>query len=223
MSDRELYADNFGKLAKLYYDGNFGTASKSELDLLMFHFFYENECSKVKGKSGSLNKVSDYAIAVKLGITPQRVHALREKSELRYPRDDYDWKEEMKNLISEGKIVSDGVFICLSISNPRLYHEVEDFVEQKGGVVSYDNNSRVMKISPEIYVEVFKRCTNKTEKEIMNVLKKKLHENEELRKKLEKKGILPVLQENLGIGDIVSVFTSAGPLLYQVCQIVSSV
>lgn len=210
----EKQAENFRQLAKLYYEGNFGTVQKSEIDLLMFHFFYEEKCRETKDRTGSYNTVSDYTLAVELGVTPQRVRALREKVELRYPSKDFDWKKEVKSLISAGKIVKDGEFLCFSVPNPRLFHEIENFVEQNKGVVSYDNNGKVMKVMPLAYVEILKECTGKDEKQIVAALKENLKDNADLAKALTEKGIVKTISECASfVGNIATVLITVGPLL----------
>lgn len=70
---------NFDKLAEHYYNTNFGTVPKSDIDLLMFSFYLDHliiECSD-KDFVLDYNKASDYVISKTLGITQQKVKNLK--------------------------------------------------------------------------------------------------------------------------------------------------
>ena len=57
---------------------NFGTLSKSEFDLMLFHYYLGNKQEEVGSRY-----VSDYDIGRDLGLTIQRVRSLRERDALK--------------------------------------------------------------------------------------------------------------------------------------------
>ena len=80
-------AKMFDEITAHYYNHNFGSFSKSDIDLLMFKFFLEKEIENNVNGDNLLdyNSVSDYEISKKLGITQQRVRTLKIKKQLIYP------------------------------------------------------------------------------------------------------------------------------------------
>ena len=81
MGYKELFKNepSFMKIAEHYYDKNFGTMSKSEMDLLMFYLLYQ------RMKEVNEHAPSDFELAKILGITNKRVRNMIEKMELKYP------------------------------------------------------------------------------------------------------------------------------------------
>ena len=80
-------ADAFDRIAEKYYFNNFGTFSKSEIDLLMFDIYLEQSIinNKLNTNLVNYNAVSDYKMARNLGITPQRIRNLKIKKQYVYP------------------------------------------------------------------------------------------------------------------------------------------
>jgi len=60
---------------KEYIDKGFGTISKKEIDLLVFHLLSE---------LADLDKISNYNLALKLKLTPTKIKNLRFERRLKY-------------------------------------------------------------------------------------------------------------------------------------------
>ena len=75
----------FDQLAALFYDRNFSTVSKSEIELLMFSFYLEATIAAHKNAKGVLDYVlaSDYEISKQLGITQEKVRNLKIKKQVK--------------------------------------------------------------------------------------------------------------------------------------------
>ena len=71
----------FDTLAELFYDRNFATASKSEIDLLMFSFYLDATITAYTNEQNVLDytQASDYHIGQQLGITQEKVRNLKVK------------------------------------------------------------------------------------------------------------------------------------------------
>ena len=74
----EEKAEMFDILAAHFYCQNFGSFSKSDIELLMFHFLLEKEI-KTNTNGAVLNyyAVSDYKLSKILGITQQKIKNLK--------------------------------------------------------------------------------------------------------------------------------------------------
>lgn len=71
--ERKTYMENndkFKLISKLFYEKNFGLATKSEIELMMFYLFISDDSHKQK---------SNFKVAKELGITEGRVKTLRER------------------------------------------------------------------------------------------------------------------------------------------------
>lgn len=143
----------FDQIAEMYYNRNFGTASKAEIDLLMFKFYYEAAISKSRNEESGVidyRACSDYKIGKQLGLTEQRVRNLKRRKELVYPSEDFDWVKELAHLLSDEKCVNiENGSVIISIPDPNLYAAIEDFISDKGGYLNYHLNSKVLDIKIE--------------------------------------------------------------------------
>ena len=79
----EKKAAAFDSIAELYYNHNFGTATKGEIDLLMFKIYMEAAIENHINPDNSIDysACSDYKIGVSLGISPAKVRNLKLKKE----------------------------------------------------------------------------------------------------------------------------------------------
>ncbi len=144
-SDKEAAA-NFRKLAQLFYDKNYGQASKSEVELLMFHFYMKNLRDKASASgSKSYSTYSDYKISKEIGITQQRVRNLKIKEQLIYPRE-FNWKEEFEKLLDHAQYNKVTHMVSIDIPDPNLYIEIKNYFQENGKVVEKTLNSREFKI-----------------------------------------------------------------------------
>lgn len=152
MKYESLFAEDkhFLEIASYYYNRNFGTMSKSELDLLMFKIFYDG----LKNKNDN-SSLTDVALAIELGITKQKVKSLKERMFLKYSSDnDFDWRKEMRDCISNSSVEYDdttGKFTIL-VSDSRFGYAVEDFLETNRLISDYSHNSKLLVLSRRAFV-----------------------------------------------------------------------
>ena len=161
MKYESLFAGDkyFLEIASHYYNKNFGTMSKSELDLLMFKVFYD-----AVNRENDDSLLTDVSLAIELGITKQKVKSLKERMFLKYSSDsDFDWKKEMRDYISNSSVEYDertGKFTIL-VSNPRLGYEVENFLETNRLITDYSHNSKLLVLSRRAFVFlVYESCND---------------------------------------------------------------
>lgn len=149
----ELFSDDakaeaFDQLADVFYAGNFGTMSKSDIETLMFHFYIEQILKK---GSEAYPAYSDFRISKELGITQSRVSSLKVKKQLKYPHE-FDWKKSLAD-ISEKVRYDDGK-LKLYIPDINLYYEIKNAVEESGGYVDVTLTPKLLQISPEYFLDL---------------------------------------------------------------------
>lgn len=147
--------EEFIELAKHYYMSNFGSLSKNEIDLLMFKFYLEKMIAINKNNDGTIDysKISDYKIAKDLGITPQRVRNLKVKKELVYPQDDFEWKNSLRLLLENEKVIRiENHHIKVNIPDPNLFFAIQDYIEDTGGYVDIQLNSKLLSVPIENFM-----------------------------------------------------------------------
>ncbi len=170
----EEKASLFDEIANHYYYKNFGQMSKSDMDLLMFHFYIDKMIASLKTENGSVDyaKCSDYKISKELGITQQRVRNLKVKNQLVYPIE-FDWKAALARLIENARYDKRTGKVVLNIPDPNLYIEIQNFIEEQGAHVEKQLNSKLLQLRAEYFIDLLVSLEpEKTRKAIVKYLKK---------------------------------------------------
>ncbi len=168
---QELFDDDakikaFDQLAEKYYCMNFGSASKTDLDILMFSLYIERILEKNQNDG---EKYSDYTLSKLLGITQSKVSSLKVKKELLYPYEKFDWREAFKRY-SENTVY-ENERIKLYIPDKNVYIEVKNAVELMGGFVEVQLTDKLLQIRPEYFVDLLIELSDSTDR---NELRRKL-------------------------------------------------
>ncbi len=138
----------FDELAEHFYFGNFSTMSKSEIELLMFSIYLE----KVLDKSEKdINAYSDYELSKIFGITQRRVANMKEKKQLKYPRD-YNWREVFVKQLENIRYEKD--CFVVSIRDVNLFREIENCIEARGGYLDIQLNKKILKVKEEYFIDL---------------------------------------------------------------------
>lgn len=148
--DEKHKAHCFDELASLFFDKNFSATSKSDIELLMFHFLMERMIS-MHQTDGILDYIacSDYNLSKILGITETRVRNLKIKKELAYPVK-YNWIHSFANILNNSKLTKSlGNKVLITIPDPNVLIEVRNFLEENGDVVEKHLNSKILEINIE--------------------------------------------------------------------------
>lgn len=170
----------FDEITEHYYKHNFGSFSKSDIDLLMFKFFLEKEIENNINGDNLLdyNSVSDYEISKKLGITQQRVRTLKIKKQLIYPTK-YNWQKSLSALLKNARFDKESQKVVLSIPDPNLLIEIQNYVEKHGGYIATQFNRKLLQIRIEYFIElaVLVNENEYTTKETIKLLKKHIKDS----------------------------------------------
>ncbi|MEC4295639.1 hypothetical protein [Adlercreutzia shanghongiae] len=135
-SEREA-ADAFCRIAGKFYERNFGVASKTEIELVMFEILAE----KTRG-------LSDLALAKRLGITPQMVSNRRTKLALRNDLGSCDWAASLLEVLDSRTYVlretKSGCEMKILFSSKMAVYEFEDALKGCGHYFDNSFNSLVV-------------------------------------------------------------------------------
>lgn len=168
----DAWSEFLAKIKEQCLERNFGTLSKSEFDLMIFHYYLLEQ----KDKKGSAY-VSDYDIGKELGLTIQRVRSLREREALKWATD-VDWK---KSFIQSLKLahcdLKDDVSnsdIKIPISDVNVMKEVRHYLEEAGLFDDYQSNPKVFQCKLDLLIAIclsFEQADNDFCKTILKELR----------------------------------------------------
>lgn len=180
----------FDQIATLYFNQNFGHVTKADIDLLMFKFYLEALIEKHRNPDNTIdyNKCSDYQISKDLCITPQKVRVLKIKKQLLYP-EEFSWQEALAGLLKNARL--DDNKIILSIPDPNLYLEIENFIEENGFYIEKTLNGKLLKMRIEYFIALaIEAGENEDNKQkIIKQIKKNLKEHQKDERKFDEKNI----------------------------------
>lgn len=169
----------FDEIADCFYNANFGQLSKSDMELMMFRFYIEKMISGNKNVDGTIDyrKCSDYKISKDLGITQQRVRNLKVKNQLTHPID-YDWKLAFAKLTENARYDQNTGKVILSIPDPNLALEIQNFIEDSGAYVEKQLNAKLLQIRAEYYIDLVVALEpDQARKKVVKALKKQFAES----------------------------------------------
>lgn len=158
----------FDEIAKKFYNHNFGTFSKSEMELMMFNFYIKKIVSTNVGSDNTLNynHSSDYYISKDLGITQQKVNNLKIKNQLVNPIE-FDWKKSFLKLVGNARFDNKSGKVLINIPDPNLYIEIKHYLENYGGYIETQLNRNLLKIRVEYFIQLLVEIEPEKERNII--------------------------------------------------------
>lgn len=136
------------KISDLYFNHNFGTLSKSELEILLFSEYLDHLI--MNGMD-----YDDYSISRSLCITQQRVRSLKAKKELKYPYVHDRWKELFIQDIKNAKLSEDEHHIKFLVQDINVLIEARHYVEENGWYDDYSLNNKLLNLPLLCFVDLF--------------------------------------------------------------------
>ena len=137
---------SFDIIAAKYFDRNFGTMTKSDIDTLMFS-------QLISHLQLHKTQYSDYSLSKELGISQSRIRGLRINQQLKYPKD-LDWQDDFAKCIENAIYDEKTATIKVSIPDPNVLLEIRNVVEQTGGYVDVQLNNKLLQVRLEHYVRL---------------------------------------------------------------------
>jgi len=145
---KEKKAAAFDKIAEKYYFSNFGSTSKSDLDVLLFSEYLERCLSDAK-------PFDDYSLSKQLGITQSRIRTLKERKELLYPHDNFDWRVPFAESIKNARFDESDHYVKIPVQDVNVLIEARHYIEEKGWYDECSLNKKLLRIPFDCFVELF--------------------------------------------------------------------
>ena len=134
----------FTDLMNMYFKKNFGTKSKTDLETYLFSFYLEHLLDNEE-------EFDDYTLGRDLGITLAKVRSLKERKELIYPREGFDWKKSFLHYAENAKYDENKRLIKFSIPDVNVIKEARYFFEKNGYYDEYQLNPKLFQCPLEAF------------------------------------------------------------------------
>lgn len=146
ITSSDVWSSFLADIKEQCLERNFGTLSKSEFDLLVFHYYLLEKQANVSGKY-----VSDYDIGRDLGLTIQRVRSLRERDALKW-RSQVDWKNSLLDSLQLAHC--DGNNVKIPVPDVNVIKEIRNYLESAGLFDDYQLNPKIFQCNLELFVAI---------------------------------------------------------------------
>lgn len=137
----------FDKISELYFCKNFGSTSKADLEVLLFSEYIEH-CI------GAGKPYGDYTLSKQLGITQSRVRTLKERKELKYPHEGFDWRVSFADSVKNAKYDESDHYVKIIIQDVNVLNEARHFIEEKGWYDECSLNKKLFRLPLDCFVEI---------------------------------------------------------------------
>ena len=137
----------FDKIEKMYFERNFGSVTKSDFETFLFSEYIEHCLEHQK-------PYDDYTLSKTGGITQSRVRTLKERKELKYPYEKFDWKENFASLVRNAKYDEADHYVKIIIEDVNVMNEVRHFIEEKGWYDECSLNKKLLRIPLNCFAEI---------------------------------------------------------------------
>lgn len=218
-----FFCDNFAKkmaneIAKRYFFKSFATISKSDLEVIFFHYYLEQKkLVKRVGKSHYNNSfadffINDFEISNELGITQSKVRNLRMKEYILFSRDNNEEKwiddfihclNDKQSYIGYGKSLvrynPTNRLVEMSIPDVNLILEIRNCLESMGFYDEIVLNKHLFKCPINSFVALCKHIDTKKASPYLEKYSKVLDELDILDVTFEKKILEKLKQDGINI------------------------
>lgn len=138
----------FNKIEQNYFIRNFGTMTKADWETLLFSEYIEH---RIKNNL----PYDDYSLSKILGITQARVRNLKERKELKYPFESFNWQQALAESIKNAKYDPNDHYVKMIVPDVNVMNEVRNFIEVEGWFDECSLNRKLLRIPLECFVEIF--------------------------------------------------------------------
>ena len=209
----------FDEIAKQFYFCNFGSMQKSDVETLLFSLYLDRILDK---SEEDMQSYSDYTLSKYLGITQNKVSALKVRKELKYPYPKFDWKKSLARIGKNARYENGKIKI--HIPDKNLYFEIKNAIESIGGYVDVQLNSNLLQVSPEYFLNLMVEISDKADREkFLKKLKEEFHKQQLEIETIESESIKNVFKERRGdtavemiIGIMEPCIAAANPVVGQI-------
>lgn len=139
--------DIFDKINASYFQKNFGTMTKSDLETLLFSEYIEKCIINEQA-------YDDYTLSKELGITQSRIRTLKERKELKYPHEGFDWRQAFVQAVQNAKYDQKDHLVKMIIEDINVMQEIRHFIETKGWYDECSLNKKLLRIPLDCFIEI---------------------------------------------------------------------
>lgn len=140
----------FRELMNMFFHKNFGTVSKSDLETFMFSFYLEHLLN-------SNQAIDDYILGKDLGLTLARIRSLKERKELKYPREGYHWEDAFLENAKNAKYDETHHLVKFTISDVNVLKDVRYYFEKNNQYDEVQLNPKLFACRPDTFIEMCKK------------------------------------------------------------------
>lgn len=161
----------------------FGSMNKNDYEIELMHLLLVN----------SNSEISDHLLSRKLQIPITKVRRLRYEVDLRYPKEDQDYRKEFYNALRKTTYKQIGELIQFSVPNKALREYLSEKLETEGSYFDSSFNSNIIRLTATdllLIIADFEKDKNKKAGE----LKKEIRNKIESQSKEFPKGIVKNVQ-----------------------------
>lgn len=173
----------FDRIAEMFYDKNFSSATKAEIELLMFSIYMDATVESCKKTDNTIdyNACSDFEMGKELGIPQEKVRSLKIKKQARYPIE-FDWRKSLLTIEDSIRYDKEKNKIIIPTRDPNLYNEIRNYIEEHGGYIEIQRSGNFIQIRPEhffmlMYEEMDENEKKKCQKNLKSELQKRNKNN----------------------------------------------
>ena len=146
--DAQEKAETFDKLFDMYFQQNFGSTTKSDVETFLFSAFIEHCLNHG-------NQIDDYTLSKQLGITQSRIRSLKERKELKYPRGErFKWQEAFAESIKTAKYDEDNHRVKTIIQDVNVLIEIRHYIEISNWYDEPTLNRKMLQVPLDCFIEI---------------------------------------------------------------------
>lgn len=123
--------------------------SKSDLETLLFSEYIEH-CLR----NGL--EYDDYTLSKQLGITQNRIRTLKERKQLKYPHEGFNWKNAFINILPNAKYDQNDHLLKIIIEDINVMLEVRHYIEINGWYDECSLNRKLLRIPLDCFFDLWK-------------------------------------------------------------------
>lgn len=96
----------------------------------------------------------DYTLSNSLGITESRIRSLKERKQLQYSYEDYDWRKEFIKLIPNTKYNDVKKLVQINIGDVNLIKDVSYFVYENNWFDEFQSNPKLFQCRLDYFIDL---------------------------------------------------------------------
>ena len=191
-SDPEIRSA-FAMIAAAYYNRNFGTMAKADFETLLFSIYIEHCLDNDL-------PYDDHTLSRALGISQSRVRTLKERKELRYPREAFNWQEAFVRYMAGARYDEGSRLVKMQVPDVNVLTELRSYLEAHGWYDEYQLNPKLFQCRADLFVKLC-RSLDGGETELDGAARERLEQLErETRNREEQSALKEILSGSLEDG-----------------------